>query len=446
MSLAVSPGEVLGLIGPNGSGKTTLLNLIAGTIRPDAGRIHMAGEDVTRLPNHLRVRKRINRTFQLVRAPPNMPAIGTVMAGVLYGAGERVRFKDAGYEAAGLLGELNLLTKADRRFDQLTYIEQKRVELARPLATKPRAILLDEWLSGLSPSELEGGCSVVWSLAAQGIDGGARALPSRYRHECRIQDRGGTPRRRCCATPRSSALTWATTMLEIDGLDHAYGRHSALRDVPIRVRSDEVVAILGANGAGKTTLLNAVAGLLRPSAGSIRFRGNELMGLPAHRIVDQGIATVTEIRHLFGLMSVRENLTLGAFPRNARESTSEDFAYVFELFPHLAERQRQTVRTMSGGEQQMVAVGRALMARPSLLLLDEPSLGLAPLIAKELFAVLERVARKGDTSILLVEQNARRALKMADSGYLLALGRIVGEGSAKALAQDKAVAESYLGL
>jgi branched-chain amino acid transport system ATP-binding protein len=169
MSLAVSGGEILGLIGPNGSGKTTLLNLIAGTIRPDAGAIRMDGEDVTRLPNHLRVRKRINRTFQLVRAPANLPAIGTVMAGVLFGAGKRVRFKDAGYEAAGLLGELNLLTKADRRFDQLTYIEQKRAELARALATQPRVILLDEWLSGLNPAELEGGMSVVWSLAAQGL-------------------------------------------------------------------------------------------------------------------------------------------------------------------------------------------------------------------------------------------------------------------------------------
>jgi ABC-type branched-subunit amino acid transport system ATPase component len=246
--------------------------------------------------------------------------------------------------------------------------------------------------------------------------------------------------------PKSSALIWATTMLEIDGLDHTYGRHSALRDVSIRVGTGEVVAILGANGAGKTTLLNAVAGLLRPSAGSIRFRGNELIGLSAHHIVEQGIATVTETRHLFGPMSVKENLTLGAFARHSRATTAADFAYVFELFPRLAERQRQTVRTMSGGEQQMVAVGRALMARPSLLLLDEPSLGLAPLIATELFAVLERVARKGEMSILMVEQNARRALKMADRGYLLALGRIVGEGGAKALAQDKAVAESYLGL
>jgi len=235
-------------------------------------------------------------------------------------------------------------------------------------------------------------------------------------------------------------------MLEIDGLEHSYGRHRALIGVSIRVQPGEVVTILGANGAGKTTLLNAIAGLLRPSAGSIRYRGNELVGLRPHRVVEAGIATVTESRHLFGPMSVMENLNLGAFPREARDSAAADIAYVFELFPRLAERKRQAVRTMSGGEQQMVAVGRALMARPSLLLLDEPSLGLSPLMATELFLALERIARKGDTSILMVEQNARRALKMADRGYLLALGRIVGEGSAKALAHDKAVAESYLGL
>jgi branched-chain amino acid transport system ATP-binding protein len=168
VSLAISAGEILGLIGPNGSGKTTLLNLVAGTLRPDAGRILLDGEDVTRLPNHLRVRRRINRTFQLVRMPPNLPAISTVMAGVLYGA-EPVAYKDAAYEAAGVLGELNMLLKASHRLDQLTYIEQKRVELARALATKPRVLLLDEWLSGLGPSELEGGMSVVWSLAARGI-------------------------------------------------------------------------------------------------------------------------------------------------------------------------------------------------------------------------------------------------------------------------------------
>jgi branched-chain amino acid transport system ATP-binding protein len=168
MSLTVSPGKILGLIGPNGSGKTTLLNLIAGTIRADDGTIRLDGKDVTRLSNHQRVRHRINRTFQLVRMPPNLPAIVGVMAGALYGA-EPIKYADAEYEAAGVLGELNLLLKAGHRLDQLTYIEQKRVELARALATKPRVLLLDEWLSGLSPGELEGGMSVVWSLAAQGM-------------------------------------------------------------------------------------------------------------------------------------------------------------------------------------------------------------------------------------------------------------------------------------
>jgi ABC-type branched-subunit amino acid transport system ATPase component len=236
------------------------------------------------------------------------------------------------------------------------------------------------------------------------------------------------------------------TMLEIEGLSHSYGRHRALRGVSIRIDASEVVAILGANGAGKTTLLNAIAGLLRPSAGSIRFRGAELSGLSADRVVAEGIATVTETRHLFGPMSVAENLSLGAFPPRAREAAPSTMDYVFDIFPRLAERRRQAVRTMSGGEQQMVAVGRALMAQPSLLLLDEPSLGLSPLIASELFNALERIARERRMSILLVEQNARRALKMASRAYLLALGRIVGEGDSASLAHDKAVAEIYLGL
>jgi branched-chain amino acid transport system ATP-binding protein len=168
VSLSLGPGEILGLIGPNGSGKTTLLNLIAGTLRADAGTIRLNGEDVTRMPNHLRARGRINRTFQIVRVPPNLPAIAAVIAGTLFG-GEPVPYKKAAYEAAGIMGELNLLLKADRRLDQLTYVEQKRVELARALATRPRVLLLDEWLSGLGSGELEGSMSVVWSLAAQGI-------------------------------------------------------------------------------------------------------------------------------------------------------------------------------------------------------------------------------------------------------------------------------------
>ena len=235
-------------------------------------------------------------------------------------------------------------------------------------------------------------------------------------------------------------------MLEVHGLGHSYGRHEALRDVSVRLRAGEVVAILGANGAGKTTLLNAIAGLIRPESGSIRFQGKELTGLSADRIVDLGIATVPENRRLFDPMSVIENLELGAYIARARPAAPGTLARIFDLFPRLAERRSQAVRTMSGGERQMVAIGRALMAKPSLLLVDEPSLGLSPLLASELFAALSRIAREDDVSILMVEQNARRALAMASRAYLLSLGRIVGEGEAKTLAQDSAVARSYLGL
>src|SRR5262245_47912340 len=233
-------------------------------------------------------------------------------------------------------------------------------------------------------------------------------------------------------------------MLEVHGLSHAYGRHKALDEVSIRLRAGEAVAILGANGAGKTTLLNSIAGLVRPTAGSIRFEGRELVGLSSHRIVEMGIATVPENRRLFEPMSVMENLKLGAYVYRARAGATAVLDRVFALFPRLAERRRQTVRTMSGGERQMVAIARALMAQPRLLLLDEPSLGLSPRLSGELFAALARIA--DEVSILMVEQNARRALAMADRAYLLALGRIVGEGEADMLARDSAVARSYLGL
>jgi branched-chain amino acid transport system ATP-binding protein len=235
-------------------------------------------------------------------------------------------------------------------------------------------------------------------------------------------------------------------MLEVGALSHAYGRHEALHEVSIALHAGEAVAILGANGAGKTSLLNAIAGLIRPTRGSIKYLGTELVGLSADRIVDLGIAAVPERRHLFGPMTVMENLTSGSFRPRTRAGSAAVLERVFALFPRLAERRRQAVRTMSGGEQQTVAIGRALTTQPRLLLLDEPSLGLSPIAASELFAILARIARESEMSILLVEQNARRALALADRAYLLSLGRIVGEGPSKVLAHDSAVARSYLGL
>ncbi|MCP4619179.1 MAG: ABC transporter ATP-binding protein [Bradyrhizobium sp.] len=233
-------------------------------------------------------------------------------------------------------------------------------------------------------------------------------------------------------------------MLEVSGISVAYGKHLAVDRITLGVAPGEIVLILGANGSGKTSLLKAIAGMQLAAGASVRLDGRELSGLPAHAIVEAGLALVPEGRGVFGELTVRENLELGAFARRARPTEADNLRHVLELFPRLGERLSQAVRTMSGGEQQMVAVGRALMSAPNILLLDEPSLGLSPLMCKELFAALARIKDKG-LGILLVEQNAKRSLAIADRGYLIANGRIVGEGSAASLRDDPAVQRAYLG-
>ncbi len=234
-------------------------------------------------------------------------------------------------------------------------------------------------------------------------------------------------------------------MLEVSGLSVFYGRHRALENVSLTTKVGEITVILGANGAGKTTLLKALAGIVPAENGiKISFGGQSLADAPSHRIVDHGIALVPEGRGIFADLTVQENLSLGAFPRRARAREKENRDRVLTLFPRLAERRSQVVRTMSGGEQQMVAIGRAMMSAPALLMLDEPSLGLSPLLCVELFKALASV-RAADMGILLVEQNAKQSLGIADRGYLLENGRIVGEGAAADLAQDPDVQKAYLG-
>ena len=234
-------------------------------------------------------------------------------------------------------------------------------------------------------------------------------------------------------------------MLEVRDISASYGKHCALDGVTLEVGHTEIVVILGANGAGKTTLLKVIAGLVPAGPGArITMNGRDLAGVPAHRIVEAGLALVPEGRGIFGDMTVRENLLLGAFPARARRSEAATLDMVLDLFPRLRERLAQVVRTMSGGEQQMVAVGRALMTSPEIVLLDEPSLGLAPIMCTELFTALARIRSTG-VGVLLVEQNARLSLKVADRGYLIESGRIVGSGSAAALKDDPAVQRAYLG-
>ena len=234
-------------------------------------------------------------------------------------------------------------------------------------------------------------------------------------------------------------------MLKLSRIGAAYGQHLALIDVDLVVAAGEVVVILGANGAGKSTLLKAIAGLVtRLPGGSIALGSRELTPLAPHEIVEAGVALVPEGRGIFGELTVRENLMLGAHARRARHAEKRNLDLVLGLFPRLEQRFPQEARTLSGGEQQMLAIGRAMMSAPEILLLDEPSLGLSPLLAHELFAALTRLRDTG-VGILLVEQNARQSLAVADRGYLIETGRIVGHGEARDLAVDPAVREAYLG-
>lgn len=233
-------------------------------------------------------------------------------------------------------------------------------------------------------------------------------------------------------------------MLEVEGLNVHYGGIHALKNVSIRVPEEKVVTLVGANGAGKSTLLRAVSGLVPASGGKIRYAGREILGIPSHRIAREGIAMSPEGRRVFVNLSVYENLLMGAYCRDDRKEIDRDIEWIFETFPRLLERRDQPAATLSGGEQQMLALGRALMSRPKLLLLDEPSLGLAPLLIREVFRVITKIHQEG-TTILLIEQNAMAALHVADYGYVLETGEIVLEGTGKDLLCDERVKKAYLG-
>jgi branched-chain amino acid transport system ATP-binding protein len=234
-------------------------------------------------------------------------------------------------------------------------------------------------------------------------------------------------------------------MLTVEHLAVSYGDVPALWNVSLRVEQGEIVTLIGANGAGKTTTLNALSGLLRPRSGSMMFQQQDLRHEPPHRIVEAGLVHIAEGRELFPHMTVLENLELGAFPKRARRVRHETLEFVMELFPRLRERQRQPAGTLSGGEQQVLAIGRGLMAKPLLLMLDEPSLGLAPLLVEELFDCIRRI-QANHVTILLVEQNVNQALEIADRAYVLENGRTVRSGTAAQLLADRSVQEAYLGL
>jgi len=234
------------------------------------------------------------------------------------------------------------------------------------------------------------------------------------------------------------------SLLEVEDLSVAYGAIEAVKGINLKVEAGQVVTLLGTNGAGKTTTLRTISGLLRPTAGSVHFDGQRLDGAAAHKVVERGVAHSPEGRRIFPLMSVEENLELGAYSRSKAGGVRADIDAVFERFERLEERRTQKAGTLSGGEQQMLAIGRALMSRPRLLMLDEPSMGLSPIMIQLIFSTIAELKESG-TTILLVEQNASAALKLADYGYVLETGRIVLEGTGKQLMEDDSVRKAYLG-
>ena len=234
-------------------------------------------------------------------------------------------------------------------------------------------------------------------------------------------------------------------MLEVRNIDTRYGKVQALWDICLEVNQAEIVALVGSNGAGKTTLVNTISGVLRPAAGSILFQSERIDSLPSHAIVELGISHVPQGGKVFPDMNVRENLEMGSYPMHAWRQKAETFEQVYQLFPRLKERRSQLARTLSGGEHQMLAIGRALMSKPTLCIFDEPSYGLAPLLVKEMFQIIQNLREQGIT-ILLIEQNVHRALEIADRAYVLENGRLSLQGESEELLQSDHVRKAYLGL
>ncbi len=232
-------------------------------------------------------------------------------------------------------------------------------------------------------------------------------------------------------------------LLQVDNIEVYYGVIKALKGISFEVNKGEIVALIGANGAGKTTILHTVTGLLKPKTGTISFKGNDITKVPAHKIVTMGMAHVPEGRRIFSQLSVLNNIKLGAFTRKDKEEIEETLNYVYERFPRLKERKNQIAGTLSGGEQQMLAMGRALMSKPEFVLMDEPSMGLSPLLVSEIFEIIKAINENG-TTVLLVEQNAKKALSIADRAYVLETGNIVLSGNAKDLMNDESVKKAYL--
>ncbi len=480
LDLEVGEGEIVSVIGPNGAGKTTLFNLVTGIYEPDSGEILLDGESIVRLAPHKITNRGVARTFQTLRLFLNMSVKENVMAAAYGGTHASIlesilRLPRARREEreTNALAEEKLAFFGQRlmgyRWDQpaysLSYANRRRLEIARATATRPRILLLDEPAAGMNPVETHEITELIAKLRDDGgytilviehdmhvVEGiSDRVVALDHGREDRRGDvrggrdrpagRRGVPRHRCDGG-EVSANGSAEPLLRLDGINTYYGEMHILQDVDLVVGEGELVCLLGGNASGKSTTLKTVLGIVPPRTGTVTFAGEDVTGRATSYRIGKGMAIVPENRRLFGPMSVLENLQMGAYLHGG--GTTEDFEHVYTLFPLLHERRSQLAGTLSGGEQQMVAMGRALMARPKLMLMDEPSMGLAPILVERSFEIIEQVHEAG-VAILVVEQNANISLSIADRGYVLSTGRIVLEGQASELIRHDELRKAYLG-
>src|SRR6185369_13453454 len=437
VSFDMHKGAILGLIGPNGAGKTTLFNCLSRLYQPSSGDILMEGASILTRPPHRIAEIGIGRTFQNVALFPNLSVIDNVRVGThartssdiisdsLKLAWIRRSEADVNKKVHEILAYLDLENVAHTVVSGLPFGTQKRVELARALAADPKILLLDEPAGGLNHEEVY----VLGDLIR-------RIRDERHMTVLLVEHHMGLV---MSIADHVVALNFGRKLAE-----GTPGQVQALHGLSFSLNEGSLTTLLGANGAGKTTTLRAICNMVR-STGAIEFEGTSLSGRSTESIVRRGIAHVPQGRGTFATMTVEENLQLGAITRTDRAGIVADIERMYDHFPVLKERHTQQAGTLSGGEQQMLAVARALMLRPRLMLLDEPSFGLAPLVVRDLFGILGKINREDKVSILVVEQNAQLALELADQAYVIETGRIVMSGAAKDIATDENVRKSYLG-